>query len=483
MSTPVSLRLRAAAELELRRRRREQEATASNDPAQWAAVNLRILNKAGVLVPLHYNQTQRTYLANRTRRDLILKARQLGMSTLLQAENYRQCVTGTAITMTLAHDDDATQKLRRMADRFHENHPGLKPGRKYANASVTTYETGSEANISTAGNRHAGRAGTYQYVHGSEVAFWIDAEGIIAGAAQGGNPVIVLESTPNGAQGYFYQLCMETLDGRSDWRLHFYPWWWDEAYSIPLDDGEIIYLDSDEGVLFEKHGLTLEQIKWRRRKQRELKGLFSQEYPEDPKTCFLQSGFGYFGNTAGYFGAPMAAEPDPAHRYVAGLDFGQTQDYTVCVVIDATTRNMVEMVRVNRLSWQEMRARVVSACKRWGVSVLKPEVNSMGGTNIEALNEELRQAGCNTRLDPFVTDNASKASVMSALHEALASGALHLQAHSDLRHEMNAFSATQTATGLWRLAAAGDGHDDTVIALALAWDAFINARPTGGIFA
>lgn len=483
MTLPVSLRLRAAAELELRRRRRAQDVQTVNDPMQWASTNLRILNKEGALVPLHYNRAQRDYLANKTRRDLILKARQLGISTLLQAENYRQCVAGTAVTMTLAHDDDATQKLRRMADRFHANHPDPKPGRKYANASVTTYDTGSEANISTAGNRHAGRAGTYQFVHGSEVAFWVDPESIIAGAAQGGNPTIVLESTPNGAQGYFYALCMEALDGRSDWRLHFYPWWWDEAYAIPMDEGEIIYLENDEGVLLEKHGLTLEQIKWRRSKQRELKSLFIQEYPEDPKTCFLQSGFGYFGNTSGYFGAPMGVEYDPTHRYVAGLDFGQTQDYTVCIIIDATTRQMVEMVRVNRLAWQEMRARAVNACKRWDVSVLKPEANSMGGTNIEALAEELRQAGCSTRVDIFTTDNASKASIMSALHEALSSGALHLQAEPDLRHEMNGFTATQTATGLWRLAAAGDGHDDTVIALALAWDALINARPTGGIFA
>ena len=47
-------------------------------------------------------------------------------------------------------------------------------------------------------------------------------------------------------------------------------------------------------------------------------------------------------------------------------------------------------------------------------------------------------------------------------------GGYKLLDDSSGRHEMNTFVATQTSTGLWRLAAEGEGHDDTVIARALA---------------
>ncbi len=62
---------------------------ALTDPEAFARVFLRILNKRGRLVPLNYNPVQQTYLAQRTRRDLVLKARQLGISTCVQAELFR----------------------------------------------------------------------------------------------------------------------------------------------------------------------------------------------------------------------------------------------------------------------------------------------------------------------------------------------------------------------------------------------------------
>jgi len=272
-------------------------ATITQSPEQFARVFLRILDKDKHKKPFTWNKAQRDFNAHRTGRDLILKARQLGFSTYLQGEMFRRLVTSTRTTMTMAHDDETTQKLRRMADRFWENckFNGIQPARKYANGTLTTYpDYDSEAIIATAGSQEAGRGGTYTDFHGSEVAFWRNAEAIMAGAMQGGNPDIVLESTPNGAQGYFYEHCMEALDGKGVWTLHFYPWWWDDAYRVALEPGEVIEYREDEKRLAELHHLSPEQIKWRRKKQSELKRLFPQEYPEDPRGCFLTSGLRYF---------------------------------------------------------------------------------------------------------------------------------------------------------------------------------------------
>lgn len=384
--------------------------------------------------------------------------------------------------MTLAHDADTTALLRLMADRFYEycKFGEIQPARKYANASLTTYpEFDSAAVIATAGNLQTGRGGSYTDFHGSEVAFWRDAEKIIAGAMQGGNPDVILESTPNGAQGYFYERCMEALRGDGIWKLHFYPWWWDASYRIPLDEGEQIIPDDEEVVLLDalRNGtdeirLTPEQLKWRRYKKRELGRLFAQEYPEDPVTCFLTSGESFFGDLSEVFTAPLNGVYNEDHEYIAGLDFGQTNDYTAMVILDKTERRQVDLLHIRRLAWAEQRRRIREMYKKWNCVSVGAERNSIGSVNIEALIDD------GMRVLPFDTTNQSKYDIMTRLYEAIHTGGWKLQAHGVLRQEMQNFvTAQQTASGLWRLAAEGDGHDDTVMALAIAkWACDMSVR-------
>ena len=437
----------------------------ANDPAEFARVFLKIQDKQKKLVPFQWNRAQVHFQANRTGRDLILKARQLGFSTLIQGEMFRRTVTGSRASITVSHKDDTTQLLRQMADRFwnHCKFGNLQPARKYANASMTTYpEFDSLAVIATAGSPDSGRGGTYTDFHGSEVAFWKSAEDLVIGAMQGGNPDVVLESTPNGAQGYFYERCMEALRGEGVWALHFYPWWWDAEY---IADGRGVVLTDEEKELSDKHSLTVHQIAWRRNKQQELREKFKQEYPEDPITCFLTSGNSYFGDLSDAFIAPLSAEYNPEHVYVAGLDFGQTNDYTAMIVLDKTTKQMVDLLHIRKLEWSEQRRRIIEVYKKWNCERMVAEANSIGQVNIEELWRN------DMAIEAFETTNASKADIMSKLYEGLHTDKLKLQDISVLRHEMATFVSTQTATGLWRLAADGEGHDDTVMGLALAWHA------------
>jgi hypothetical protein len=443
------------------------QAQAVTDPEQFAGLFLRILDKDKSLVPFRWNRAQRHFHQNRTGRDLILKARQLGFSTYVQGEMYHRAVTSTRTTMTMAHDDETTQKLRRMADRFWEHHKfnSIQPLRRYSNATLTSYpEFDSECVIATAGSKEAGRGGTYTDFHGSEVAFWKDAEKIIAGAMQGGHPDVILESTPNGAQGYFYERCMEALRGDSIWTLHFYPWWWDDAYRIELDPGEVLEYTKDEAALVEKHNLSPEQIKWRRYKQKELKAAFIQEYPEDPVTCFITSGNPYFGNLEGVFTEGIG-EYIPGHKYAAGLDFAQTLDFMSMTVLDFTDKKQVDLLHVNKLEWKEQRQRVARMYEKWHLPGILAEANSIGSVNIEALQD------MDLVVVPFDTTNASKAEIMSNLHDALHDGGWKLLDNEIMKHEFRIFVAVQLPSGVWRLAAEGDGHDDTVISTALAYEA------------
>lgn len=444
-----------------------------NDPELFAKHFLKILivergTNEKRLIPFYWNDAQRNFHQNRTGRDLVLKARQLGFSTYVQGEMFRRAVTSTRTTFTFAHDDETTQKLRLMADRFWENcrFNEIQPLRRYSNATMATYpEFDSMASIGTAGSVQKGRGATYTDLHGSEVAFWKDARSIIAGAMQGGNPDVVLESTPNGAQGYFYDLCMEALHNLGVWKLHFYPWWWEPHYKIALEKGEQIVPDDEEKHIMHVNNFVLspEQIKWRRNKIKELKSFFSQEYPEDPVTCFLKSGFGYFGDLTDVFTAPTGAVYDPGHRYAAGLDFGQTVDYTAMPVLDFTTKQQVDLLHINNLPWAEQRRRIKQTYDKWHLNSVLAEKNSIGDPNIEAL----RAMGVN--VIEFETTNESKASIVSSWNEALHYGGWKMMDIPVQRAEHQAFVATQLPSGAWKLAAEGDGHDDIVIGNSLAY--------------
>lgn len=432
---------------------------------------LRIQDKADAITPLVLNAVQQDLRQHLTGRDLILKSRQQGASTYIQARQFVAALTERTRCATLAHDDDSTQMLRRMATRFWENLPdGKRPPRGLDNATTTSYSlTGSEVFIGTAGSRSKGRGGTYRYVHGSEVAFWTDAASIMAGLMQGvpADGTVVLESTPNGAQGWFYERCMEALDGDSTWTLHFYPWWHDAGYALSVD--EPLTLSDDEAALVKLHNLTDAQIAWRRAKQKELGRLFAQEYPEDAISCFLTSGTGYFADIQHFdklFSASTEATPTKGHRYVAGLDFAQTVDYTVLSVGDVDYLEEVDLLRMNQLPWAEMRRRVVDKCLKWGIDVLLAEKNSMGSTNIEELQSELKARGAKTEVVGFLTTQKSKAGIVTGLHFSLDEEGLILQPDLNGRHELLNFAASQTPNGMWKYEAA-TGHDDTVIARAL----------------
>jgi hypothetical protein len=443
---------------------------------------LKVMDKQDRLVPLRYNSMQRAYLSHRTRRDIILKARQIGFSTAIQAELFRYATTRPARMLTLANDDENTQKMRRMANRFYDNLPeAFRPVRGTSSATLTTYPGyGSEVMIATAGNTNSGRAGSYRYIHGSEVAFWKDAQSIVASALQGGNPQwIALESTPNGASGWFYQTCMEALDGNAAWRLHFFRWFDNPDYRLPLADGETLDYTGDELALIAAHSLTPEQIKWRRDKQSELKHLFQQEYPEDPHTCFLTSGVGFFSDIPDLdtrFRAPADAQPNGNRRCVAGLDFGQKHDYTALSIGDAVTLQEVALLRINQMSWGDMRARVLELCQKWNVTVLYPEANSMGSTNIEELHKEFRAAGLKTTIVPFDTTPASKPPLVTGFHYALDEGGLTLLPDPTGRQEIYTYTASQTPSGGWKYE--GLPHDDTVVARMLMWLAIVQGRST-----
>ena len=155
--------------------------------------------------------------------------------------------------------------------------------------------------------------------------------------------------------------------------------------------------------------------------------------------------------------------PLEGHRYVAGVDWGRSIDYTAIAIIDATARQLVALDRFNQVGWSLQRGRLKTLTDHWGAHIIWAEANSMGEPNIEALQRE----GLPVRR--FVTTAASKSPLIEALALAIERGVLGLLDDPVLLGELASFSLERLPGGGYRYGARPGHHDDTVMATALAW--------------
>lgn len=276
-----------------------------DDLPHYAAKCLRIRTKSGAIEPLILNRAQR-YIHDRLEeqrtatgrvRALILKGRQQGCSTYVGGRFYHQATHRLGLRVfILTHEQEATDNLFGMAERYHEHCPALvKPSTGAANAKELVFDLlDSGYRVGTAGTKSVGRSQTIQLFHGSEVAFWPHADQHAAGVLQAvpdePGTEVILESTANGLGNFFHQKWQAAESGSGDFIAIFVPWFWQDEYrrSAPPN----LRLSDEEAEYAEAYGLDAEQIAWRRNKITELKDplLFKQEYPATAAEAFQMSG-------------------------------------------------------------------------------------------------------------------------------------------------------------------------------------------------
>jgi Terminase RNaseH-like domain len=162
--------------------------------------------------------------------------------------------------------------------------------------------------------------------------------------------------------------------------------------------------------------------------------------------------------------------PIEGHSYVMGCDWGRTIDYTVFVVIDATSKTMVAMDRSNQVDYVVQRGRLMALHERWKPHAIIAEANSIGGPVIEQLLRE------KLPVRPFTTSNATKAATIEALTLAFERDDLQILRDPVLVGELQAYQAETLPSGLLRYGAPSGMHDDTVMALAMAWHGVVEKR-------
>jgi ribosomal protein S18 acetylase RimI-like enzyme len=203
----------------------------------------------------------------------------------------------------------------------------------------------------------------------------------------------VLESTPNGAGGLFYEEWQRAAE--TGYRRHFFPWWLDEEYRDKTGLIRVQPLSPEEADLVRREGLTDGQIAWRRANRAQLRGLAAQEYAEDPVSCFIASGDCIFELEAIEQALEAQAaptwirengrlrvwlEPKRGRQYIIGVDAaggGSEGDYACAEVIDwATAMQCAELH--GHYSPRELASKLMEIGRMYNDAVLVVERNNHG---------------------------------------------------------------------------------------------------------
>jgi len=292
---------------------------------------LKILTKQNELIPLKLNGYQQKVnkVIQDLRRDnkpvriIVLKARQIGISTFCTAAIYHPAATNFYTRSEVVADDvENTTNLFNMCKTYYQfSDEQIKPMKRYSNEKALVFENPNEKlreenpgllssiKLQSSNKLTAGRSGTINHLHLSEVAYWPNAGTTITGLLQSvpliPNSSIYIESTANGIAGKgeeFYIRWQQAESGESDFVPLFFPWFDNPEYELEIEDG--FKLDAEEIEIKDMYKLTDEKMAWRRYKIRNDMGnalmrpeeQFCQEYPCSPIEAFISSGRSVFDN-------------------------------------------------------------------------------------------------------------------------------------------------------------------------------------------
>lgn len=322
---------------------------------EWRLNNLyHIRDKNGQKVVLKFNWAQRQFLSTVWYFNVILKARQLGFSTIICIYFLDACLFNSNHKCGIIDSgiDDAKKKLK-MIKYAYENIPkdilnnlliGL-PTLVTDAAEQVEFSNGSGISVGT-----SHRGDTLQKLLVSEygkvsAATPEKAREIKTGAlnAVGIGQQIFVESTAEGKSGEFYELCQQarrlknarkTLT-RLEAKFHFYAWFDNPDYRLSDDETATVVVSRETGAYLANFKLDANQRAWYAVKERIMGDDMRREYPSTPDEAFEGSMEG------AYYTKEMAELRKsgqisfvpydcsyPVHTY---WDLGRTRDLTAII--------------------------------------------------------------------------------------------------------------------------------------------------------
>lgn len=271
-----------------------------------------IINKDREDQLLTFNECQEDIYETLVKRDregkkkwfLILKARQLGMSTFVENLGMTlNTIKDKQSMFIMTHEEKSSNNLYAMSHYTYDNFPDfLKAGQEVVkdNQSMMELSNGSKLQVMVASpnSKGTGRGQTFTFAHLSEYDWWSgDAPSILAGilSACTKDSIVFIETTANGCANFkkLWDEANAKIESGDDsgWVTKFYAWWSEPKYRVAYTGFE---LNKEELELRDRFNLDLEQIAWRRMQIETVfsgdKILFNQEFPSTPEEAFISSG-------------------------------------------------------------------------------------------------------------------------------------------------------------------------------------------------
>jgi len=466
-----------------------------NDPELMIRTSedwLRVRDRDGCFKPLKANAAQRRFEERRGRQNIVLKARQMGITTWIAARFFLRTISrpGT-LTLQVAHTREAAESIFCIAERmWDELEVDLQKGslrRSRANVGQMVFpELGSEFRVASASDLGVGRGLSLQNLHCSEVSRWPgDAAATLAGlrASLAPDGELVLESTPNGAYGAFYEeWCrgVDTCEDGGSLVRHFLPWWLEPSYvKAPV---AVEAMNAEEALLVARYGLSGEQIGYRRELEGSYGRLRSQEFAEDAATCFRATGSCFFDVDAI---ERRMAELEPALnkrrgeallvwfppsvgcRYIVAGDSaggGEDGDFAAVQVIDQDTGLQCAELQ-ERLRPAELAKVAVELAKEYHGALIAMERNNHGAAVLAFIEtgEHYKNVYRQGSEVGWLTTAISKPEMTARL------GSL-LEQRPEMFRSRRLLGECRTFVGRGRgkTGAANGAHDDLVMAMAVA---------------
>lgn len=472
---------------------------------------LEVLPKSGdARIPNKLSPLQKKYNRQRTARDVVCKGRQVRFTTLEQARSVYELLTKPgARIVTVCQVLEGAAAVRDLSRRFEVMFEALErlglriPFRtrtwrewSVGDATLKIIEAGGSERTAA----KQGRSGTITRLHLSEAAFYDYAIESVNALLQCVPTVetgseVVIESTPKGAQGYFYEACQAAMRGASGYKFQFVPWFVHDEYRTALEPGEIVAPQSKrERMLVEECGVTPEQLKWYRRKVAEMgdQRLVDQEFPSDPVSCFLAFGNTFFSVEAldelgGKSRAPATVRdhgrvrifesPQPGVIYVIGADTSEGVpggNESAALMYRLDTGAHVATIRGLYTPWDFAMA-LHKLAVEYNRAYIAPERNNHGHAVIQALVKTLAyQARLYVHSDKkygWPTNDVTRPLMLDKLDDSIRRKVWRTS-DRDVLAQLRKFIVNKTGKPE---AAPGD-QDDLVLAAAVGWAAMTLGR-------
>lgn len=496
----------------------------------------KLSSKAIFFVP---NGPQEQFLRTKKGRDIILKTRQVGFSTLsgLRALDY-VLFEANARTGIMSHQKDLTSEMFQDLVKFSYEWFKEDWGHLYNPTEVSDSKTALAFKDDGLGRLlnssirvfFAGRGKTMRFLHVSEASRVEDAR--LAATLQGvpATAEVIYESTPQGRAGDFYRQWQnhETMGPLAPYKGHFFPWF--SIYPEQPENWELpegTQLTPYEETLIEQ-GLTKAHIAWRRWCiEANCQGdpeIFENEYPSNTYDCFFSgealvfpsgllksqdknsrpaSKVGFLLSDGGANGKVELFEdnkgvvsvwetPDTTASYVIGADpsGGVGKDRGAAWVLNQKNGKFVARLH-GQFDPADFAQELIKLATYYNKAWICPEVNNHGHVVIHVLqtkgyrNLYKRKVIDETTNKPttkvgFVTTNESKILITEKLKTALKEGASQIPDKETIS-EMSSFVqvASKNNKTVRREASPG-AHDDLVIAASLAIEMH-SSRPTESV--